>query len=137
VNWINPKNQPKSQLLLYHVTNNQSKELITDPNIQNYLPAWSPDGAWIAFVRQTVDSKRQSWITQIWMLRPNGGDEHPIVEDSDYSYSQPSWFPDGKSLLLTREKLASGGGDLEIVVFQVDTGVIQIIGNGLNPVLIQ
>jgi ABC-type nickel/cobalt efflux system permease component RcnA/Tol biopolymer transport system component len=137
VNWINPKNQPKSQLLLYQVKNNQSKELISDPNFQNYLPAWSPDGAWIAFVRQAVDSKRQSWITQIWMLRPNGGDEHPIVKDPDYSYSQPSWFPDGKSLLLTREKLASGGGDVEIVVFHVDTGAIQIMGNGLNPVLIQ
>ena len=90
------------------------------------LPAWSPDGAWIAFTRlargpagtktcqwfvpgkdgvpnlQCVE-ERTSWpfyVREIWVVRPNGSDARRLTAGE-----QPAWTPDGASLYFVRDGL--------------------------------
>ena len=49
-----------------------------------WSPAWSPDGAWIAFFADRAP-------TGLWLIRPNGSDAHSLVGGGEY----PSWSPDG------------------------------------------
>ncbi|HIC54184.1 MAG TPA: hypothetical protein EYO97_10165, partial [Gemmatimonadetes bacterium] len=50
-------------------------------------PAWSPDGASIAFAYQG----------RIWLVPVEGGVAHQLTSGPGY-HSQPSWSPDGRSI---------------------------------------
>lgn len=54
------------------------------------MPAWSPDGAKIAFTRTTHDGAR------LFLIRPNGSDLKQMTTTSAWN---PSWSPDGKRLV--------------------------------------
>jgi len=59
---------------------------LTPRGIGDTGPVWSPDGAWIAFSRDTSDEHRDQpeWGTTVFLIRPDGSDEHkvlPIVEN--------------------------------------------------------
>lgn len=57
-------------------------------------PAWSPDGAWLAFASDRTDKR------QVYVIHPRGGEARPLtnVEDGINSFS---WSPDGKSIAFT------------------------------------
>ena len=57
---------------------------------RDYSPAWSPDGRWLAFVRD--------W--QIYVVRANGTGLHRLTPPG--RYAQPAWSPGGKYIATTR-----------------------------------
>jgi dipeptidyl aminopeptidase/acylaminoacyl peptidase len=57
-------------------------------------PAWSPDGAQIAFVR-TIDGKPQVFLLNL------GGGEPAQLTHFRYGASSPKWSPDGKDILFS------------------------------------
>jgi dipeptidyl aminopeptidase/acylaminoacyl peptidase len=61
----------------------------------------SPDGARVAFVRVTVNEKKEGYNTSIWMV-PTAGNEAPHRLTSGERDSAPRWSPDGKYLCFTR-----------------------------------
>jgi len=83
----------------------------------------SPDGSRVAFVRVTVNEKKEGYTTSIWTVS-TAGNEEPHRLTSGERDSSPRWSPDGKYLVFTRvtEKdgkpespqlfmLSMGGGD--------------------------
>ncbi|MCK6211385.1 hypothetical protein KZX45_12610 [Georgenia sp. EYE_87] len=62
---------------------------------QGDWPAWSPDGATIAFARGVVG---RGWSEQLWAVDADGGSLRPLTEVSDGSATQPAWSPDGRRL---------------------------------------
>ncbi len=56
-------------------------------------PAWSPDGAWIAFT-----SNRDGGYA-VYLKRAKGGPSIRVTEAIGQDKSHPSWFPDGKSIV--------------------------------------
>lgn len=58
------------------------------------LPAWSPDGAWIAY--HSCD--RQG--CHLRMIRPDGSGDHTLVQDG-FDNRWPAWSPDGRWLVYT------------------------------------
>ncbi|MEY2560766.1 MAG: hypothetical protein QOG51_1181, partial [Verrucomicrobiota bacterium] len=81
------------------------KRNITEKDLFNFV--WtgdaqvSPDGARVAFVRVTVNEKKEGYNTSIWVV-PTAGNEAPHRLTSGERDSLPRWSPDGKFLVFTR-----------------------------------
>src|SRR5438094_4530495 len=103
------------------------KRTITEKDLFDFVwigdPQVSPDNSVVAFVRVTVNEKKEGYNTSIWSV-PVAGDEAPHQLTKGDHDSTPRWSPDGKFLLFLRatEKegkpepaqlaiLPTGGGD--------------------------
>src|SRR6266576_3056645 len=78
------------------------KRNITEKDLFDFAwigdPQISPDGTQIAFVRITVNEKKDGYNTSIWSV-PVAGDEAPHQLTKGDHDSTPRWSPDGKFLL--------------------------------------
>jgi dipeptidyl aminopeptidase/acylaminoacyl peptidase len=61
----------------------------------------SPDGSRVAFVRVTVDQKKDQYDTAIWLV-PADRSELPRAFTSGGRDTSPRWSPDGRQLAFTR-----------------------------------
>jgi len=61
----------------------------------------SPDGTRVAFVRVTVNEKKEGYNTSIWSVPVAGGEEPHQLTKGDHD-AAPRWSPDGKFLLFIR-----------------------------------
>ncbi len=90
------------------------KRNITEKDLFNFVWAGdtqiSPDGSRIAFVRVTVNEKKDGYNTAIWSVSPATGETHQLT--SGPRDSTPRWSPDGKSLLFVRATEKDGRPDL-------------------------
>jgi Tol biopolymer transport system component len=84
-------------------------ELSREPGFMDANPSWSPDGRSIAFFRSPVGHFETG---NLWMMNADGTSPHRVTEMD--GLGQASWLPDGKSMLISRERavlnldLASG-----------------------------
>jgi TolB protein len=62
---------------------------VTSTPGDEWSPAWSPDGRWIAFFSDRSDAG------SIWLMRPDGSDAHRVIGGAEY----PSWSSDGKLIV--------------------------------------
>ncbi|PYJ88674.1 MAG: S9 family peptidase [Verrucomicrobia bacterium] len=87
------------------------KRLITERDLFDFV--WigdaqvSPDGSRVAFVRVTVNEKKEGYNTSIWLV-PTAGNEAPHRLTSGERDSAPRWSPDGKYLVFTRSTEKDG-----------------------------
>src|SRR5262245_18854567 len=81
------------------------KRNITEKDLFNFVwigdPQVSPDGSRVAFVRVSVNEKKEAYNTSIWVV-PTAGNERPRQLTSGPHDTAPRWSPDGQSLLFLR-----------------------------------
>src|SRR5438552_4325190 len=81
------------------------KRNITEKDLWDFVwigdPQISPDGSRVAFVRVTVNEKKEGYGTSIWSVPTAGGEEPHQMTKGDHD-STPRWSPDGKYLLFLR-----------------------------------
>jgi len=63
-------------------------------------PAWSPDGAWIAYYRGDAND-----TTTIYRVRPDGSDDQPLVAQGIAEFN-PAWAPNGDLVYAFRSEIA-------------------------------
>lgn len=106
---------------------------LTSDGGADLFPSWSPDGKHIAFVRVSGEMG-------VYVISPLGGPERKIYEwqgkdrrvpgpetriVGDLLYpmiSRPSWTPDGRHLVLTRNSEPPHPGDGTVIALPVDGG---------------
>src|SRR5712691_1508382 len=81
------------------------KRNITEKDLWDFVwigdPQVSPNGSRVAFVRVTVNEKKEGYNTSIWSVPTSGGEEPHQLTKGDHD-STPRWSPDGKFLLFVR-----------------------------------
>ncbi len=81
------------------------KRNITEKDLWDFVwigdPQVSTDGSRVAFVRVTVNEKKEGYNTSIWSVPTAGGEEPHQLTKGDHD-STPRWSPDGKYLLFLR-----------------------------------
>src|SRR5947207_8665366 len=80
------------------------KRNITEKDLFNFVwigdPQISPDGARVAFVRVTVNDKKDGYNTAIWTVSTANGETRQLTNGP--RDSTPRWSPDGKYLVFVR-----------------------------------
>ena len=80
------------------------KRLITEKDLFRFTwigdPQLSPDGAQIAFVRVTVNDKKDGYDTAIWTVSTQTGESRPLTAGP--RDTSPQWSPDGTRLAFIR-----------------------------------
>ena len=78
---------------------------ITDKDLFAFVwvadPQISPDGSQVAFVRVTVDEKKDAYDTAIWLAKADGS-EPPRAITGGTRDTSPRWSPDGRRLAFLR-----------------------------------
>src|SRR5712691_1708023 len=81
------------------------KRNITEKDLWDFVwigdPQVSPNGSRVAFVRVTVNEKKEGYNTSIWSVPTKGGEEPHQLTKGEHD-STPRWSPDGKFLLFLR-----------------------------------
>lgn len=73
-------------------------------------PTWSPDGRWIAFSGVTATINGRLLSTSLWVMRPKGTHKSRIRESAIYRVIEnPSWSPDGRSIVFEENRPPSVG----------------------------
>jgi LCP family protein required for cell wall assembly len=113
------------------------------------MPAMSPDGHTLAFVRFTVGlHKYGTYASDIWLMDVRNGKQHVITHDENKVVSNnlwaawPSWSPDGKSLLFDsdRAKLSQPPSDArgtDLSIWRMSAGGGHLVRLTQPPAAIQ
>lgn len=75
------------------------------PQFDCLRPSYSPDGQWILFQASYGD------LSDIWLIRPDGTDAHPVIEDS-HDNIHPCWGPEPDRFAFASDR--SGNYDIWI-----------------------
>jgi tricorn protease-like protein len=107
---------------------------------EGWYPAWSSNGRWIAFVRD------QRHGSQIWLMRPDGGDKHRLHSDATAVDEGLAWSHDSRWLAFDRTAtnyrtiavVRANGSDVHVLTkdapawnpvwLRSDTGIAYIAG---------
>lgn len=83
----------------------QNKRPITEKDLFRFQwigdPQVSPDGSKVAFVRVSVNEKKDGYDTSIWQVATQG-EATPVRLTSGKHDSEPRWSPDGKWMVFVR-----------------------------------
>lgn len=83
---------------------------VTEGDVNDTAPAWSPTGHHIAFAGNRRSDRRRRSTQTILVVPANGGEVVPIAPD-DAVFGSPAWSPDGKKVaFLGYEDALSGFG---------------------------
>lgn len=99
--WITYVSYP--DMVLWRSRADGSEKLqLTFPPIRAYQPRWSPDGSRIVFLDVAFS---HPW--RIRLLSASGGSSEVLVPaDGDEDQADPTWMPDGKSIVFSASKAA-------------------------------
>jgi dipeptidyl aminopeptidase/acylaminoacyl peptidase len=90
------------------------KRNITEKDLFNFVwvgdPQISPDGERVAFVRISVNEKKDGYNTAIWTVSSTSGETHQLTTGP--RDSSPRWSPDGKYLAFVRVTEKDGNPDV-------------------------
>jgi TolB protein len=114
------------------VESGELRSISGDLKVEDSVPAWSPNGEWIAFGRRFPGT---SAGRQLWLMRPDGSEARALTNDLTNNYGPPSWSPDGRYLLFQRFAIDVPDSEPGIWLLDVETGQeSELAPVGMQPV---
>jgi ABC-type nickel/cobalt efflux system permease component RcnA/Tol biopolymer transport system component len=125
---------PVRHLFRYDVRTGNLRDLTVNPTFDEALPAWSPDGEWIAAVRSEPGPSNPMLVRQIVLMRADGSQARLVTDRTGVEYSRPVWSPDG-GYLLYHVRPADSLEDSIVRVLDVRTGEVRdLVQQGYLPI---
>lgn len=87
-----------------------------------FAPAWSPDGAWIAFGLGGYLQNRKTQPAKLMLVKRDGTDARALTGDT-LNAGFPSWSPDGKRLVYR----VWGGTQWGLRILDIERGEVQVL----------
>jgi Tol biopolymer transport system component len=88
------------------------------------LPAVSPDGSRLAFVRKQGETK------SIWLMDADGQNASALVDDDRYNHTHPTWITDDRLAYIRVRPDETGA---EIVTRKIRGGAVQRLAANFDP----
>jgi TolB protein len=100
-------------------------------SVEDSVPAWSPDGQWIAFGRRQPGTNT---ARQIWVMRSDGSEARALTADPAINHGPPAWSADGRYLLFQQIDQNDLTADPQIWRIDVDSGEKELLAaSGMQP----
>jgi Tol biopolymer transport system component len=110
-----------SYLIRADLTDGSTRNLSSeDSQVDDGSPAWSPTGEWIAFGRKALADGASTPGRQLWLMRPDGSQAHPLATDPQAHLGAVAWAPDGQALAYQRFPLMQANARPEIWYLALD-----------------
>lgn len=84
------------RLWIADASGNSARRLTTTARPHEFMPAWSPDGKWIAFVTWSSEGGH------LWKIPSDGGAAPVRISGKSAFWIDPVWTPDGRSIVALR-----------------------------------
>jgi Tol biopolymer transport system component len=92
-------------------------------NARLFLPSWSPDSHWIAFVAMD----RVTQVLRLWVTHPDGSDVHEVpTSELTTTAVRPRWSPSGSRHVVTYDTVTQDRHAIA-AFFDLDTGKEQTV----------
>ena len=124
-----------THLLHYDLESEQYRDITGEAEVEDNWASWSPDGEWLAIVRREWVGSRPVLGDQVWLMRPDGSQAHPITSNPEASHGTPIWSPDSKYLLFQLYPLKETPVIPEILMYDIEAGEQElVIRPGSRPI---
>ena len=114
--WRTVLTEKNDKLFTYAVKTKE--ELFSEPGVTSFQPQVSPDGKWVAYLRDR---------TELVVKPTKGGAVKSLLKGANYSYrdgdQEFEWSPDSE-YLLTQYQADGGWNNVDIALIEVSTGKV-------------
>ncbi len=118
------RGERKTYVVVMNADGSGQRTLTRIPQVNGFLPSWSPDGGKILFVTDTSDPRK--WNTpgrrgkrapnlEIYVMNADGSGQRNLTRHPGHD-SDPAWSPDGRKIAFTTKR----EGNFEIYVMNAD-----------------
>jgi Tol biopolymer transport system component len=138
---LEPVRVLSTHLLVYQTSGSQVQDLSKDQLVEDFSPAFSPDGQYLAFTRRYLAQEPLALGRQVWLVSlPGSGSVAqalPLTNAPDYKYTALAWHPDGRQMATVRFNQASLTDPPEIWLLDLSGNAIRLVIGGFAPQWIQ
>jgi dipeptidyl aminopeptidase/acylaminoacyl peptidase len=113
-----PQGDVRRELVAIDTTTGERRVLGGDPAYEYSEPRISPDGGWVACVRQLRSTTEAPPDKTLWLVPLAGGAGRDLTPDLDLWPTGPQWSPDGGTLYFVADEL----GLAPVFALDVETG---------------
>ena len=109
-------------------------DLSSSPEVEDAAPAPDGQGRWVALGRRWLSPLRWTLGRQLWLMRPDGSEAHPVTHSPAFQHLAFAWGPTGRYLAFVRSDQAALAAPLEVWLFDVERGEMsRVVSNGYAP----
>jgi Tol biopolymer transport system component len=124
--------------MIYQLGSGQVRTLTDTPLVEDFSPAFSPNGVTLAFTRRFLDDERWTPGRQIWLMTmPAAGSDpsqiKPLTISPDYLYTALAWHPEGTKLAAVRFNVTLLTEPPEIWLLDLGGGAVRLVIGGFSP----
>ncbi|MEN8240834.1 MAG: Ig-like domain-containing protein [Chloroflexota bacterium] len=130
---LDPVVVASSHLQRYSLDSSRVADLTEDDLVEDYSPAYSPNGQLLAFTRRFLDEVRWTPGRQVWLISASGGQPRQLTNAPDYEYSALSWHPDGRQIAAVRFNVTLLTEQPEIWLLEINGAGTRLVINGYAP----